>query len=355
MLKPNLVRPELKQFPCNTTDKRVILAVAQVCKDAGAKEVTVGENPGYGITSRFAFRLSNLLHHMKEMDINPVFLDEEEKVNVPNPEGILFRNVKVPKPYLNADVIINIPKMKTHLQAKVSLGIKNLHGIALDEQRLLYHREDINSKLIDILRIRIPELTVIDALWALEGQSPLFGNPIPDFNLIISGTDPVAVDSVGCSTMGFDPEEIAMIRIARQQKLGCGDLSKIEVRGKKIEEVRRPFKRPILGNAGAFEKVICIEGGACSGCLSNLRHSLDRLKYEGKLDKCPVFSIYNGKPMPNNENIDKWEGDLFLFGNCSAELVFSQVERRSIATFIPGCPPHIFDLYNQILTKYNIE
>jgi len=354
LIKPNLVRPDLGALPAITTDPRVVIAMVELTQQAGVRKVAVGENPGYGMSSQFAFRAARLRSALTELGAEVCYFDEHEVVKVENHGARIFKNVLMPKPVLDADVFINVPKMKTHMHALVTLGIKNLHGLVYDEQRMLFHRQDVNHKMVDVLRIVQPSLTVIDGIWAAEGQAPLFGNVIKDFNLVISGTDIVAADAVASAVMGIAPHEVCMIRLAEKEGLGCANLSKIDVRGKKIEEVRRNFKRPVLSSAGVFDNIICLEGGACSGCLSSLRHALDKLSFEEKLQSLDCNTIYVGKPMPNITNIDSWDGDLWLFGNCSSDLVFSQVERRTVAKLVPGCPPHILDLYRHFCDTYSL-
>ncbi|MBU1625774.1 DUF362 domain-containing protein, partial [bacterium] len=186
-IKPNLVRPNLDLLPAITTDPRVILALTRLTQKAGARKVMVGDIPGYRVHSRDALESSKLTEKLKAMGAIPYYPDEDEIVEVENPKGTVLKRIKLPSAVLKSDVFINLPKLKTHMHTLVSLGIKNLHGLILDEQRLIYHRQDINYKVVDILHAIKPHLTIIDGLWALEGQAPLHGNAVRDFNTIIAG------------------------------------------------------------------------------------------------------------------------------------------------------------------------
>lgn len=350
LLKPNLVRPNPKEFPGVTTDLRIIKSMVRLANEAGAKKVMVGDNPGFGLACRVAIHLAHLEHYLKDENCEIKYFDEEETIVIPNDGAYVFKNIALPKSVAECDVFINLPKMKTHMHSIVTLGIKNLKGIILDNQRMLYHRGDLYQKVADILRAKQPDLTIVDAIWTLEGQAPLYNATlIKDSNFVVAGTDVVAVDSVASMTMGVHPEEVAIIRAAAMAGLGCMDLDKIKVVGNSIKDVQRIYKRSVISSVAVFPKVHVVEGGACSGCQSALRHSLDKLYAEGLIDKNDEFSVYVGVPMPQIESEAKHCGTLWCFGNCAVELVYKHHERKTtLNKFIPGCPPHVLDLYKEI-------
>jgi uncharacterized protein (DUF362 family) len=353
-IKPNLVRPNLVALPAVTTDPRVILALTRLTLRCGAKKVMVGDIPGYKVRSCEALALSELTDSLKEIGAIPTCLDEDEIIEIANPKGIVLKRLKLPETALKSDVFINLPKLKTHMHTMISLGIKNLHGLILDEQRLMFHRQDINYKVVDILHAIKPHLTIIDGIWALEGQAPLHGNTVKDFNTIIAGENVNAVDAVGSYVMGFDPEEIATCRIARMQGFGPYNLHGIDIKGEELKTIKRYFKRAVISSAGVFENVNVIEGGVCAGCLSALRHSLDRIEFEGKIKKLPKITVYAGIPMPNAITLSDWDGDLFCLGNCASSLVLKQDHVGQPATFIPGCAPHVLDFKHILVEKYKL-
>lgn len=355
LLKPNLVRPDLKRIPTTITDPRVIFATCQVLRDWGAKRIAVGDNPGYGLKAAQAFSLANLRTKLKEYGAEPCYFDEVDRVVSPNASAFCFRNILTPRPVLECDTFFNLPKLKTHMHTLVTLGLKNLQGIILDEQRLIFHRNDIHTKIVDTVRVRPPELTLIDGLWAMDGQAPFYGNPIPDFNTLLCGTDTTAVDRVSCQLMMIHPEEVTHIRLARQAGLSQAKDEDIMVVGDTIENRRRPFRRPVLSSVGVYDNVLVLEGGACLGTMSSLRHSLEKLAFEDRLKNLPgKVMVYLGEPMPNIETVENWEGDLWLFGNAAANLVFSPAQQRTRIQYIPGAPPHVHDLYKRFLAHYDL-
>ncbi len=353
-IKPNLVRPNLVALPAVTTDPRVIIALTKLIINAGAKKVMVGDIPGYRVKSSDAMDLSQLTDKLVDLGAYSANLNEGDIVAVPTPTGTVLKHIKLPVSVRDADIFINLPKLKTHMHTLVSLGIKNLHGLILDDQRLLFHRHDISYKVVDILYSIVPDLTIIDGLWALEGQAPLHGNAVSDFNTMLASTNINAIDAVGTYLMGIEPVEISTCRLACKRGFGPYNLVDIEILGYDINRIRRIFKRPVLSSAGVFDKVDVIEGGACSGCLSALRHSLDRLEFEKKLDKLPKLTIYTGMPMPNTVTLESWDGDLICLGNCASSLVLKQNHVSQPSIFVPGCAPHVLDLKHVLVEKYKI-
>ena len=163
LIKPNLVRT-FPGRPGNTTDPRVILGLLRALQEHRPARLLVGENPGCGVTSVKAFAESGCgrVARLAGAELRP--FDREPLAEVEVPGGVLLRRARVPRVWLEADLVINLPAMKTHLHAGVSLGIKNLHGLLVDEDRYFFHRMDVHQKMVDLLKIRPPDLTVIDGV-----------------------------------------------------------------------------------------------------------------------------------------------------------------------------------------------
>jgi len=351
-IKPNLVRPNPSQLPAVTTDPRVVMAMVRLAKENGAAKVQIGENPGFKYSSRAAFDDWGVKEALEKMGAEIIYLDEDNSLEIDNPTGRVMMKMNLPEKVIKADCFINIPKMKTHMHALVTLGIKNLHGLVFDDSRLMFHRNDVSQKIVDIYRVAKPHLTVIDGLWAMEGQAPLSGEVIPDMNLLAAGTDTVAVDSVCSELMMIAPEEVDAIRIAGWEGLGVNKLEEIDIQGAELKKIQRRFRRPVLSGTGIYPNLLCIEGGSCKGCLSALRHALDKLNREGLMEKIPPFTIYVGVPMPNAKNLQNSIGDIWIYGNCAVDVMQQDSIREKHPHFIYGCAPHIFDLYALLRKTY---
>ncbi|HPQ39698.1 MAG TPA: DUF362 domain-containing protein, partial [bacterium] len=318
LLHPNLVRPH-RNRPASFTDPRLILAVAEYLLDHGARAVEIGENPGFEYAARDAFREAGLAEPLKRRGVSIRYFDEEDWIDVDNPDARLYHRIRVSKAVLDADVFVNIPKMKTHMLTGVSLSIKNLLGMIHDDDRQIFHRNDIADKVVDLLFVRPPDLNIIDGLWAMEGQAPFHGDAVVSFNVLLAGMIAPVLDAVACRIMGFDPEEVPHVQLACHRHLdGWEGLDGVSIAGSDPGEITRRFKRPVLSSMAQFQGVECIECGVCSGCLSAVRHSLDWLSAEGLISRLDKVTIVSGRPMPNRQTLTRWDGELILFGNCAA-------------------------------------
>ena len=221
LIKPNLAfQAPPESFA--VVDPRTIEAVVSYVKEnSKAGKVVVGDNPSLGMhvgRAKPAFKDSRMEEAAKLGGADEVlYFDEHDVVPVEIEGAKVFKHATVFKPFLDADVVINLPKMKVHLAGTVTLGLKNWNGIIPnchpDAQQQGAHRIELGQKMADLYRVRHADLVIVDAVIGMEGQGPHAGTPI-EMNLIVAGTDTVAVDSVACSIMGFEPMEIPAIRCA---------------------------------------------------------------------------------------------------------------------------------------------
>ncbi len=326
-IKPNLVVP-LPRESGTVTDPEVVRAVIKLVKEAGASQIMVGDAPVFIYKSRRAFEVTGTKKVVEEEEAEAVYLDEEEYVEVKFPKAKLMNTVKLPKKLLDCDKFITVPKLKTHTMCGVSLAIKNQIGLLSPEEKQIYHRTDIHQKVVDVTLAAKPDLAIIDGLIALEGQGPTYGNSVK-MGVVIAGEDLVAVDAVASSIMGFDPQEIAHLRLAAIQGLGEMNLDRIEVKGANISEVRRYFKRPLADVMGVYPNVEVYVGCAChEGCLAWTRVELDRLGKHGLIEKIGKINLIIGRDVRLPQ---KMEGRTYVIGDCAERY-------RDRGVFIAGCP-----------------
>jgi uncharacterized protein (DUF362 family)/Pyruvate/2-oxoacid:ferredoxin oxidoreductase delta subunit len=164
--------------------------------------------------------------------------------------GKLLKNVYISKIVDEADVLINLPKFKTHSLTIFTGGIKNLYGVVPDGLRRRFHRdylkpEDFCQMLVDVYSITRPELTIIDGVMAMEGEGPGSGK-MRNLGLILAGQDTTAVDAVASRIIGVKPEDVLTTRYAGERGLGISDLKKIKIAGEKLDSFAVPdFKLPV--------------------------------------------------------------------------------------------------------------
>lgn len=288
LVKPNLAF-QAPPESYSVVDPRVIEAFVAFLKESSkAKEVWVGDNPSLGQhvgRARPAFEAAGMKDAAERGGADRViYFDEEELVEV-NIEGAkVFRHAQVFKPFLDADRVINLPKMKTHLAGTVTLGLKNWQGIIPNvhpsDQQQAAHGIDLGQKCADLYRIRKADLTFVDAIIAMEGQGPHVGTTV-EMNLFIAGTDTVAVDAVTSYVMGFETIEIPAVRVAATEGLGERDIEKIEIAGTPIAEVRTFFKRPMIDPTGLIPGIHVFVQQTAPGCFANIRGALDNFNVSG--------------------------------------------------------------------------
>ena len=165
-----------------------------------------------------------------------------ESVEVENPQGQVFKRFTLAKGVVDADVIINLPKLKTHGLTLFTGGVKNNFGCLPGLHKAQMHLraqgvEDFAQSLVDLLLAVRPTLTVMDAVVGMDGDGPRNGQP-KQIGAILASTDPVALDAVACEMVGIEPLMVPTTRLAHEQGVGTGDLAHIEVLGEPLEAMR---------------------------------------------------------------------------------------------------------------------
>jgi uncharacterized protein (DUF362 family) len=344
IVKPNLAYP---YPPPATTDPRVVEAVCLLCREAGAGEVWIGDSTSYSCKDILGYGKWTNMDVIRDTGMDRAAensgavtrdFDFEPWTEVEIPNGIILRKVEIASAMLEADVVINIPAMKTHFETLVTLGIKNFHGIIPDHYKIMFHKDEISQKLVDIHKAVKTHLTILDGLVGMEGLGPRLGSKVP-MNLILASSDVVAVDAVACSVMDIEPEEVETIRLADTQGIGKGKLEDIQVVGVEAAEVRRSFSRPDLRISGLYPGITIIKGGPCVHCYGRARIFLDTLKKTGIPDNAGLSTMLVGIK-PRNPDMQEINGDVVFIGDCAIE---SSTNLRyalgARAHCLEGCPP----------------
>lgn len=242
--KPILVKPNYlnSKAPSTgiTTDGRVVEGVVKFLRERRVRDVVVGEGSGFGDTFE-AFRVAGVDVVAERYGVKLVDLNRDEFVEVYPSNPLSLKKVKVAKTVVES-VIISVPKLKLHRIAGVTLSLKNMMG-ALASKGVMHAGLSLNENIADLASVLKPSVSVIDGIIAGEGHENS-GNPV-EMNLVIAGTDPVAVDSVGAAVMGVSPDCVKHLVLAEKKGLGTCRLEQITVVGEPIEQVQRKFRRAI--------------------------------------------------------------------------------------------------------------
>ena len=243
VLKPNLV--EYHADKVINTHPHVIAAMIELCRHEGAKEVVVAEGPGHWRNTDYLVTASGLGDVLRHYRVPFVDLNHDQPVALDN----LGRLTRLERIYMaatvaHADVLVSLPKLKTHHWAGVTLSLKNLFGtlpgICYGWPKNDLHRQGIDASIVDIALTRPPDLVLVDGIIGMEGDGPLNGTATP-VRVLVMGCDAVAVDATCCRIMCLAPERVGHLQLAQRYKLGQVDERCIHQIGEPIAAVARPF------------------------------------------------------------------------------------------------------------------
>jgi len=237
LIKPNYINASHPSTGI-TTDSRVIEGVVKFLKNRGVKDVLIGEGSGFTDTFK-AFRVAGVDKVAKRWNVGLIDLNKDEFVEVSPPSPLALKRVKIAKTALES-TIISVPKLKLHRMTGVTLSIKNMMGAVAPKGSMHNH---LNEKIADLASTIKPSIAVVDGIIASKGHETS-GNPL-EMNLVIAGTDPVAVDAVGAAVMGVRPDRVKHLRLAEKKGIGTCNLKRIRIVGEPIERVRKKFRRSL--------------------------------------------------------------------------------------------------------------
>ena len=253
LLKPNLLAARAPEKRI-TTDPAIVRSVARLVLEAGGTPA-IGDSPALETLQRVA-RKTGMREVAEELGLELVDLVQPTPVSLR--DGSVFRNLEIAARALEADVVINLPKLKTHSQMLLTLGVKNLFGTVVAQRKAEWHymagvdRDTFASLHLDIYQAIRPALTILDGVWAMEGHGPANGRP-RRANLIAAATEAVALDVSICHLLGVPLRSFPLYRAARARGIGETEVSRIAFRGDPPETFRmKDFEVPSLDSLGVL-------------------------------------------------------------------------------------------------------
>jgi hypothetical protein len=242
---------------------------------------------------------------------------------------------------MDADVRINLPVMKTHDQLLVTLGVKNLKGVIPKPWKRNFHKIGVVKAIVDLSRVVPIDLTVLDAINAMEGLGPSFGDIVP-LNTVMASKDLWSLDLAASRVMGFELEELDYLKAGL--KLGLFDPKKLEVVGEPIEKVARKFKRPPT-DLEFGEGITVISDGACSACRGTIHsvvYDLEQMKMMGEIRDLVIVVGANAK-VPKGLKTTP-----LVMGTCLKA-------QEGEGCYVVGCPPNNDGMLAAIKTVCKLE
>jgi uncharacterized protein (DUF362 family) len=240
LLKPNLV--EFDPATAVNTHPVMVHAALEAFKSLGAAEVRIAEGPGH---RRNTLELAEAAGYFEtapgfESLFTDLNLDEISQVSLAGGHSPL-RSLYMPNTALGADLVVSMPKMKTHHWVGATLSMKNFFGVVPGAvygwPKNVLHWAGINECVADLYTLFPSHFAIVDGIVGMEGNGPIQGTP-KQAGVIVAGSDLVSVDATCCRIMAIDPEKIGYLKMAAGQRLGEASAQQI---GERLQDVRTPF------------------------------------------------------------------------------------------------------------------
>ncbi len=250
LLKPNLLSSTIgPERPVNT-HPAVVRAVAEYIAERGCR-LQIGDSCGRvgpGATGN-ALEVSGVRQLADEVGAEVVDFDRQPIEGVEHSDTDVLPRFDLCRAVLDADVVVNLPKLKTHALTYLTGGVKNIFGCVPGKGKKIVHLHApkpaaLAEAVVEVFSRVRPQLTLMDGIVAMEGRGPN-GGDAREVGVLLASRDAVALDAVAAAVCAFDAADVPTTQLAARRGLGVGDLARIEVVGEAISDVLvRDFKRP---------------------------------------------------------------------------------------------------------------
>jgi uncharacterized protein (DUF362 family) len=246
VLKPNLVEFE-PDTPINT-HPMLVHAAFEAFRSLGAASVQIAEGPGH---RRNTLDMADAAGYFNTVDgfedhFTDLNLDDVTHVH-PQRQFSRLRKLYLPNTVLGADLLVSMPKLKTHHWVGATLSMKNLFGVVpggvYGWPKNVLHWAGIHECIADLHSLFPRQFAIVDGIVGMEGNGPIQGTPKP-VGVLIAGSDPVAVDATCCRVMQIDPYQIEYLRLTSGGPESHVTERNIRQLGESVESVATPFELP---------------------------------------------------------------------------------------------------------------
>ncbi len=358
-VKPNIVFwSKVVQMPPYgvITTTSVVEPVVKYLRDLGAGEIVLSEGPvttdpkAEGVAAH-AFEALGYNELARRYDLTVMDIFEAPFRQVELADGV---SLGFSEAFLDADVVVDLPVLKTHAQTKVSLAMKNLKGCIDQKSRKLCHSAshemDLDFHVARLASARENVVTVMDGIYSLE-RGPGFSGKARRSDLIVASSDILAADMVGAQLLGFKPEEIPHIAAMCEFKDRDATGTWIETRGVPVEEAASPHKWDFPYNPEGTLPAPMAHRGVSGLTFPKYDHSL--CTYCSGIIGLLQFALgaaYDGSPFDGVEVLTgkmhrptKGMNHTLLLGKCQVLLNKNHPDINE-AILVPGCPPDLTKL-----------
>ena len=243
LIKPNMLAGKEPERAV-TTHPEIVRGVIRLVQQAGGR-VAVGDSPGVGSPLQVA-RRCGILAVIEETGAE--FAPFSESVSV-RPQGSTFHQLEIARDILDADLVINLPKLKTHQMMGLTCGVKNLFGAVVGMRKPRLHLQAGADKaffalmLLELAEHIAPALTIVDAVTGMEGDGPGSGDPV-QIGALLASRDPLALDTVATELVGLKQQDVWTQQVAAASDRHGSRLEQIVLCGTPLEELRCSDFRP---------------------------------------------------------------------------------------------------------------
>jgi len=245
VIKPNLLA-SASADEAVVTHPLFIKAVVEYVLDKGAKP-QISDSPGSGSIMK-VLKNSGIISALEGLKVEYKEFKKSISIDVGKP----FEKIEIAEDAINADVLINLPKLKTHTQMLLTLGVKNLFGCIVGLKKPQWHlRAGVDREMFARLLVKIhqavnPTITIIDGILAMEGQGPGKSGEPRKLGVVMGSKDSVAIDIVVCRMLGIKPDDLLTNKIASEQGLIKTDAIIIDGHLPELKDFKFPEITPLV-------------------------------------------------------------------------------------------------------------
>ncbi|MHA1583832.1 MAG: DUF362 domain-containing protein [Promethearchaeota archaeon] len=326
LLKPNVLSGKPPERAV-TTHPSVIKAIIHWLKKFNPAEIYVGDSSGgkNPNTTKKALIGSGIQAVCDEEEVICIPFEKTERIiyNVSNPLILdKFASTNLLK---DVDVIIDLPKIKTHELTMLTCSIKNMFGTVILFNKAKLHAKytsvhDFTSALVDIYSVSKPHLILVDGFLCQEGRGPAAGDVVK-MDLIIAGYDGIAIDTLVCKIIGLDPAKVLYLEKGEKQGIGTTHLEDFTMIGESVESVHRQFKLPNSISKGLRLPRKFADYIGKTLVKSKIDIDLEKCILCGKCwTNCPVEALTSPEKMIKGISTPNWNSNKCISCYCCTEL-----------------------------------
>ena len=334
LIKPNwwwkrcYLPRETRSDAYSTTDRRMVTAAARMFSELGCR-VRIGEDPECFLRVEEVFDSFDAAELAAAAGSELINMRRRGYRTV-STKGKLFTTMRILNDALEADLIVNLPLIKTNFLTTITCCLKNMKGVLPPAEKRAFHQRGLSQAIADLATVIRPRLNIVEGIvgsdiWDIE-------NGLKGVGCIVAGDNPLSTDAVVARIMDYNPAEIEHLALAYELGVGQLALDKIQVLGASVEEVRTPFTKipDILTLVEQNPHVKLVQGEVCSACLGAIGMAFVQIGSE-RFRNGPPIAIVTGpgaKPLPDHLNI--------FVGQC-ARPAYEKTGKQGL--YVSDCPP----------------